>query len=904
MTTRIQQSKQFYLALTFPLVACALFVLTIIGGAPALATETAAPSSLERAALAPQTTGTPCGPTAGWSRVPAPDGGSYSNALYGVAAISSNDAWAVGEQYSSGLSSYVPMIEHWNGAAWSVVQASQYGISLRAVTAISSDDVWAVGWMGGYSSQPLAEHWDGSQWSYVQASASGARKLYGVAAVSTNDVWAVGQSNTGILILHWNGAQWSASPAPSIPSGILYGATATSANDVWAVGTANNAETVILHWDGTQWTRVASPNSGAYINVLTSVSAASSDNIWAVGYWATSGVEYHGYSLHWDGAQWSAAINPTSPGESQGSTQPDDPTPTGVYLYGVSAAPDGQVWMVGRNLQTNGATPITMRFDGDSWTLSPNDKPGIANTNLYAVTAASADSMWAVGNYDTSSYGYTMPLIERYGDGCAAETATATPALPTATPTACASGVQYSITRTTEASIVPGTVEIGIDCQFNCTKTIDLPFPFTLYDRTFTSAIVGSNGVLAFLRNDNPMEPTCLPSASFDYAIVPDWELLVYRYEPESSDKLPSHEAPVDAGVWVSVTGTAPNRVFNIEWRAKDRYNVSPVNFEVRLYENSPEGRFDIIYAAVNHHGGHASVGVQMDTGSRWTQFSCLRQGQIERGVQLTFVQNQCGTQSSPTAQATTPPAATNTAVPAATGTPILPTSTQSAATSTAVATSDPGEPTATPTTCSVQFSDVEPGSTFYSQVDCLACQGVMSGYDDGTFRPNNEVTRGQLSKIVANSAGYNDPVSGQTFEDVDPTSTFYLYIERMSSKGVIGGYPCGGEGEPCGPENRPYFRPFANATRGQIAKVVSSAAGFDTTPAAQMFEDVPVDNAFYAWVERLASREIMGGYECGGEGEPCGPENRPYFRPYRNATRGQSAKIVANSFFPNCTTR
>jgi hypothetical protein len=550
-----------------------------------------------------------------------------------------------------------------------------------------------------------------------------------------------------------------------------------------------------------------------------------------------------------------------------------------------------------------------MRFDGDSWTLSPNDKPGIANTNLYAVTATSPGSMWAVGNYDTSSYGYTMPLIERYTGDCSTPTpvaVTSTAVPPTATPTACTSGVQYSITRTTEATIVPGTDEIGIDCQFNCTKTIDLPFPFTLYDRTFTSAIVGSNGVLAFLRNDNPMEPTCLPSAAFDYAIVPDWELLVYRYEPESATGPGSNDVPVNAGVWVSVTGVAPNRVFNIEWRAKDRFNVSPVNFEVRLYENSPEGRFDIVYAAVNHHGGHASVGVQMDTGSRWTQFSCLRQGQIERGVQLTFVQNQCGTQSSPTAtaQATNPPAATDTVVPAATGTSLLPTSTQQAATSTTIPTSDPGEPTATPTVCSVQFSDVLPDSAFYTQVNCLACHGVMSGYDDGTFRPNNEVTRGQLSKIVANSAGYNDPISGQTFEDVTPTSTFYLYIERMSGKGVIGGYPCGSEGEPCGPENRPYFRPFANATRGQIAKIVSSAAGFDNTPTAQMFEDVPVDNAFYVWVERLASREIMGGYTCGGAGEPCGPDNLPYFRPYNNATRGQSAKIVANSFFPNCTSR
>ena len=125
-----------------------------------------------------------------------------------------------------------------------------------------------------------------------------------------------------------------------------------------------------------------------------------------------------------------------------------------------------------------------------------------------------------------------------------------------------------------------------------------------------------------------------------------------------------------------------------------------------------------------------------------------------------------------------------------------------------------------------------------------------------------------------------------------------------MSGRGIIGGYACGGENEPCvAPDNRPYFRPNANATRGQISKIVSNAAGFNDDAVGQLFEDVPPSNSFYVWVQRLASRGVMGGYECGGV-EPCvAPDNRPYFRPYNNATRGQVSKIVANTFFPNCQT-
>ncbi|MDQ3929693.1 MAG: S-layer homology domain-containing protein, partial [Chloroflexota bacterium] len=105
------------------------------------------------------------------------------------------------------------------------------------------------------------------------------------------------------------------------------------------------------------------------------------------------------------------------------------------------------------------------------------------------------------------------------------------------------------------------------------------------------------------------------------------------------------------------------------------------------------------------------------------------------------------------------------------------------------------------------------------------------------------------------------------------------------------------------GEGNRPYFRPNAGASRGQIAKIVSDAVGYNEAPGAQRFEDVPPGSAFYDGVQRLASRGYIGGYPCGGRGEPCGESNRPYFRPGDSASRGQTAKIVANTFFPGCET-
>jgi len=181
---------------------------------------------------------------------------------------------------------------------------------------------------------------------------------------------------------------------------------------------------------------------------------------------------------------------------------------------------------------------------------------------------------------------------------------------------------------------------------------------------------------------------------------------------------------------------------------------------------------------------------------------------------------------------------------------------------------------------------------------------GLVNGYPDGTFRPNNNVTRGQLSKIVSNAAGFNEPAAAQIFEDVPPGSTFYDYTYRLASREYVNGYPCGGPGEPCVPPgNLPYFRPNANATRGQISKIVNNAAGFSEPAGAQVFEDVQPGSTFYDFIQRLANRGIMSGYPCGTvPSEPCVPPgNRPYFRPNNNATRGQTSKIVSNTFFPGC---
>jgi len=174
-------------------------------------------------------------------------------------------------------------------AAWTVVSSPSPGSvnDLNGVASISANDVWAV---GDTNQQTLTEHWNGTAWSAVASpNASSNDALLGVAAVSTTDVWAVGKVNTATppLIEHWNGTNWRLGKAPR-QAGFLNGVTAVSTNDVWAVGefinTSNVNQTLIEHWNGHKWSVVPSPNVGTHNNELFGVTAVSATDVWAVGF--------------------------------------------------------------------------------------------------------------------------------------------------------------------------------------------------------------------------------------------------------------------------------------------------------------------------------------------------------------------------------------------------------------------------------------------------------------------------------------------------------------------------------------------------------------------------------------------------------------------------------------------
>lgn len=247
-----------------------------------------------------------------WSVVASPNpAGKPDVVLNGVAAISANDIWAVGHSGDPAFAPWQTLTEHWDGTTWSIVPSPSPGTyngnDLYAVAAVSTNDVWAVGW---YQSGPtgqiggaLTMHWDGTSWTVIPNPSRS--PLYGVSAVSANDVWAVGDQT----ILHWNGTNWSvvSFPPPPTSSYPLFRAiTAISANDIWAVGYGSpifaygRPSPISYHWNGTNWSFV--PNAGSFDEYFHAVSAIASNDVWAVG--------DNGQTQHWNGANWSRVTAP------------------------------------------------------------------------------------------------------------------------------------------------------------------------------------------------------------------------------------------------------------------------------------------------------------------------------------------------------------------------------------------------------------------------------------------------------------------------------------------------------------------------------------------------------------------------------------------------------------------
>jgi hypothetical protein len=298
-----------------------------------------------------------------WTAYPLPDVGPNGNTLLGVSDLPNGHTWAVG-YYVSAEYKQTTLIEHYDGSSWSVIPSPDPGGTgniLYGVAAISDSDVWAVGGQQDASGiwHPLAMHWNGSSWSVVPAvdPNGGGNLFYAVSAVSSNNVYASGQTGSAFpsqaLVEQWNGSSWSTVKAQADSSASLepFGMTATG-SAVTAVGATDSGTapftTLVEFGPPTSGlSLVSSPSVGTGENDLFAATTAADGSTWADGWYIDPSTGNHD-TITEQGVkgQWSVV-----PSVNVGSKSDNG-------FAGMSAIPGGGVWAVG--ISGAGSNPATL----------------------------------------------------------------------------------------------------------------------------------------------------------------------------------------------------------------------------------------------------------------------------------------------------------------------------------------------------------------------------------------------------------------------------------------------------------------------------------------------------------------------------------------------------------------
>jgi hypothetical protein len=109
-------------------------------------------------------------------------------------------------------------------------------------------------------------------------------------------------------------------------------------------------------------------------------------------------------------------------------------------------------------------------------------------------------------------------------------------------------------------------------------------------------------------------------------------------------------------------------------------------------------------------------------------------------------------------------------------------------------------------------FSDVVQKSWFKESVDKATSNSILEGYPDGTFKPNNPISRAEIAALISKVARFNmDDIGSAVFSDVKKNKWYYKSVMAAKQNGIINGYPDG------------RFMPEGKATRAEVAVMVSN---------------------------------------------------------------------------------
>ena len=170
-------------------------------------------------------------------------------------------------------------------------------------------------------------------------------------------------------------------------------------------------------------------------------------------------------------------------------------------------------------------------------------------------------------------------------------------------------------------------------------------------------------------------------------------------------------------------------------------------------------------------------------------------------------------------------------------------------------------------------FPDVFPSTPNSEAILYLQDHGIINGYSDGTFKPDQSVNRAELLKIIIEGSKINLDVTTTTpFKDIDYTQWYAPYVEKAYSSGWINGY------------NDGTFKPTQTITKVEALKIIGKAQNWQlptsTTNIQSIFKDIEIPSWYKPYVSYAETNNYL-------------EEKGPNFSPTSEMTRGSISEII-----------
>lgn len=175
----------------------------------------------------------------------------------------------------------------------------------------------------------------------------------------------------------------------------------------------------------------------------------------------------------------------------------------------------------------------------------------------------------------------------------------------------------------------------------------------------------------------------------------------------------------------------------------------------------------------------------------------------------------------------------------------------------------------------SSSFVDLTKEHYAYKAINSLTSQGVISGFQDGTFRPNDNVTRGQAAAII-NRVLKHKATTNVSFVDVSNNYTFANDIAAIKELGIINGYADG------------TFRPNDIMTRAHMAAIVKNTfklkqSNITSSTSDPIYSDVGPNNTFFDAIAIMYEIDRTDGFKT------------DKYQPNRSASRADFSAAIFN---------